>query len=67
MQVLTKQYQEREIKTSKAKRSRKPNLLFNRLLQSFLPRNDGTLIKIAERGHAAQERKRKIVNGMQFD
>ena len=39
----------------------------NRLLQSFLLRNDGTAIKIAERGHAAQERIKKIVNGMQYD
>ena len=67
MQVQTKQYQEREIKTSNAQRSRKPSLLFNRLLQSFLLRNDGTAIKIAEWGHAAQERIKKIVNGMQYD
>ena len=47
MQVQTKQYQEREIKSSNAKRSRKPSLLFNRLLQSFLLRNDGNFKKLS--------------------
>ena len=42
-------------------------ILFNRLLQSFLLRNDGAAIKIAERGHAAQERIKKIVNGIKCD